>query len=466
MIPFIICSGVFLLIYSTLLAKERMFAFNRLYLLLTLALSLIIPYISLEFVVNQKYNTIPNATQWIEQATSPLTKTAYLEPKQQLNYWAILYGMVTTLLVFRFAISLRRILLLIKKNEKITTSGTTFVLLHDSISPASFFHYVFVNKADYLENKIPQEVLFHEKEHGRLKHTLDILLLEIVQIVAWFNPFVYLYKQAIQLNHEFEVDQKVVRYYGSAKHYQYLLINQAADSSKLIHSFNFIHIKKRILMITRNSQPSVVFAKAILSTSIVLAVSFLFTEKSFAQEIKKQAEKAVPIQMRTLELTSKDLDEFDVIATKALTHSSKNNEYQFTEDEVNAMGDIYMKMSNEEKSKQKLTLLPRDNSIYTAKKPTPEEFENFKNPKLYGVWIDGKRIKNQELSKYQVSDFAHFWTSNLSKTAKHYGQYKYHLELFTPKEFEKNGMQWENDKRRYVIFYKPYFYKLVKQKIS
>ncbi len=466
MIPFIICSGVFLLIYYALLVKEKMFVFNRMYLLLALGLSLVIPYISFDFTERREYQHIPNATQWIEQATYPLSmpNAVYVEPIQQVNYWVVLYWAVTAVLLVRFSLNLKSILLLIYKNEKITSGKTTFVLLKSYTSSSSFLHYVFVNKTDYLENKIPEEVLFHEKRHGLLKHTIDTLILEIAQVFAWFNPFVYLYKRAGQLNHEFEVDEKVVRHFGSASRYQYLLINQAANSSKLIHSFNFVHIKKRILMITRNSHPLIVFVKALLSTTFVLVVSFLFTEKSFAQNIAQQTQKAVPVQMKTLELTNEDLAEFKALEAKALTHSTKGKEYKFTSDETNRMGDIYIKMSKEEQEAQKITLMPNKRGYAKPQLPTKEQFEAFKDPKMYGVWLDGKRIKNDDLNKYKNTDFSGVFESILLKNAAHYGQYKYHLALTTHETFKREQAEARKDPSHYIIWYKEEYFKQIRKK--
>lgn len=159
---------------------------------------------------------------------------------------------------------------------------------------------------------------------------------------------------------------------------------------------------------------------------------FLFAEKTFAQQ-KTNPIAQVLLTQKANAPTGQE--EFDQTASKALTHSVKGKEYLFTPAETNRMGDLYLQMTEEEKAGQKLTLMPRKRGLQKANPPTREQFESFKDSKMYGVWIDGERVPNHVLNTYKHTDFANFWQSALLKTAAHYGQYKYHLSLSTPSDY-------------------------------
>ena len=80
---------------------------------------------------------------------------------------------------------------------------------------------------------MPSELIAHEKAHLDQKHTLDVLFVEILQIVFWFNPLLLFYKRAIKLNHEFLADQAVNAQFQSVKNYQNLLLAFAVDKSTI-----------------------------------------------------------------------------------------------------------------------------------------------------------------------------------------------------------------------------------------
>lgn len=327
--------------------------------------------------------------------------------------------------------------------------------------------YILVNKEAWQAGRIDKEILYHEYLHGKLFHSVDILLVELVQIFCWFNPVLYFYKRAIALNHEFEADDRVLKFFNDRGKYQYLLIHHSFIPARgLCHSFNFIHLKKRIRMISSKPNSVLIQLKIALAVIFTGGTIFLFGEKTFAQQSSNRISQVLPVQ-KANELSAKtDLEEFDKLASKTLTHSTKGKPYKFTPAETNRLGDIYSQMTEEEKAKQKLSLLPKSQDMYKATPPSKEQFESFKDSKMYGVWLDGKRVPNHLLNKYQHTDFANFSQSILFKNAVHYGQYKYHLSLSTHAAFQAYMNEAKKDTSRYIIGYKKDFYPQIREKIS
>ena len=203
-----------------------------------------------------------------------------------------------------------------------------------------------------------------------------------------------------------------------------------------------------------SAKPNSVLIPIKIASAVIFIGSmvFLFGEKTFAQQ---PTNRVLPVQKTNeTDSTKTGPEKFDKLASKVLTHSVKGKEYRFTTAEANQLGDLYMQLTQEEKAKQKLTLMPRKHDWSKANPPSKEQFESFKDPKMYGVWLDGKRVPNSVLSKYKHTDFANFWQSGLSKNAAHYGQYKYHLELSTPATFQAYVDEVKKDTSRYVVWYK------------
>jgi bla regulator protein BlaR1 len=124
--------------------------------------------------------------------------------------------------------NLLNILKKIKKNTKKTYQKSILILVDFHILSHTFWNYIFINKSDYENQKIEQELFTHELTHVAQKHTIDVLILEVIQIVFWINPFFILLKKAVQLNHEFLADERVINQHKNTFQYQHLLLNSAA----------------------------------------------------------------------------------------------------------------------------------------------------------------------------------------------------------------------------------------------
>ncbi len=314
MIGFLIKSSLCLIlllgIYNFFLEKEKMSIFNRFYLLGSLIISFAIPFVKFELHQDfVQHNLLPDAIQTIQG------NTIIIDQKSN-NFSIILwtfYGIITTFFVIRFGKNIYEFIAKIKTNPKEKFENSTLVLVAEKILPHTFLNYIFINRNDYETRNIEEELYTHELTHVRQKHTVDVLFIEILKTIFWFNPILIFYKKAIQLNHEFLADEKVVTYYNNVPFYQSLLLEKASWNSNfyLASNLNFLVTKKRLIMMTKTTSKS----RALLKKLAVLPVlaGLIFISCSGESTEKKSDEKIVVSSWET----AKTLSSSEKITTDA-----------------------------------------------------------------------------------------------------------------------------------------------------
>jgi len=458
MIPYIIksilCSGLFLLAYKALLEKERMHQFNRLYLLTSLIFAFVIPLISFSTVSPflpeiegaLTTNTILTDIGNVQQNPLPAGNGNYTSP----ILFAV-YGIITSLLIFKFTINLRTIFLKARNNPTIKNKNSTIVLIAEDLTPHSFLNYIFINRNDYNNGCIEQEILVHELTHVKQKHSFDILLIEVVQLAFWFNPFIFLYKKALQLNHEFLADEAVINTCSDTAAYQYLLIEKANKQSSpdLTSQFNYSITKKRLIMMTRTKSFRSALCRKIAIVPILAISIFIFSTKTLAQEsVSAPVPKQAP---STQEGVSKELlNEYDQIVNKYTTKSSKGYPVfgRFSDADESRLETIFSLMSKEQQAKQIVVFIDVAPPLPRVV-PTKEQVASWKNAKIYGVWINDKRVSNAQLNSYSNSDFAQVLVSKLGKNTVNYGKHYYQVDLMTMDHYNLYYKQTIESKRKH-----------------
>jgi bla regulator protein blaR1 len=441
----ILCSALFLLGYLLIFQKEKTLRFNRFYLIISLLASLIIPFLSFEIgqetpIANAEevFGPIQHFTQVLIQPQAVSTIESVEENFSWESLFILIYSLVTGILLIRF---LRNIFILfqeINKSEKVTLETMTIVLLERKMIPHSFMNYVFLNKTEYQNGAIEDEILLHESTHVRQRHSLDIIGLELTSIAFWFNPVLIFYKKAIQLNHEFLADEAVLNTYQNTANYQYLLIEKASqlNSFSFTSSFNFSITKQRLIMMTKSTSRTKAMLLTMTFVPLFLGAIALFSTKIIAQ-------KGIPTTAKTVAtkdgVSDKLLAEYKAIIEKhrgALTKKSIWLEKIFSKDERFHLQKIFLAMNKEQQEQQSIIfhrLKPYDKIV-----PSEKEFEAFKDPKKYGVWIDWKKIDNSQLDKYKPTDFSNFGISKLFGKAKVGRIYGYQLDMLTVAGYEKH----------------------------
>ena len=180
-----------------------------------------------------------------------------------------LIGAIGAALVFLF--KLGRIVNIIIRSPKKKMQGFTAVFTGKEHGPYSFFNYAFFTDED-----VSPEIVRHEKSHIEHHHSADIIFVELIMILQWFNPFIYLYKRELQSLHEYMADHDVVATGVDKKNYMMLILQQctAVDFSGMSNNFSLILTKKRIKMITQNKKTKGVIVKALLTLPVFALLLF------------------------------------------------------------------------------------------------------------------------------------------------------------------------------------------------
>lgn len=427
-----LCLAILLAFYHLVLEREKMHQFNRFYLLGSVLFSFLAPlYIIYVEPGPEVLTNTSTADILIDTSTQEATTTTNaIDYTQYLWY---LYIAISVLLSVRFVKSLTDLLLKIRKNTVIPYQKAKIVLVNDKILPHTFWNYIFINKEEYEAQKIEKELFTHELTHVTQRHTLDVLLIEALQIVLWFNPFFYPLKKAIQLNHEFLADDKVIASHQNISQYQYLLLDKAAWKNKyyLASNLNYSLTKKRLLMMKTPNSSVAILLKKLAIVPLLSGLVFCFAERVEAQTKKKKPE----VIEVNLELTKAEMQEY----TSLLQVLDKKKVYKYKD--IVRMRDLYDRMSAAQKESVKSyrdILPPPPPAKLVEKKISAKKYEALKNKKKYAVWIDGKSVDNKELNKYSHTDFVSYMESFVYKNArsKKYPQ-EYQFTLFTKPHFEK-----------------------------
>lgn len=275
--------GVLLLAYHFLLEKEKMHQFNRFYLLFSLVFSFVIPFITIEVIqkiatpIIQKNSPI----QINKESIVFVSETNYLP----IILWSI-YGLVTLFLTIRFVRNIMKIITKKNSNTRIEYKNAQLVLLKEEVLPHTFLNYIFMSEMDYNNQKIEAELFSHELTHVSQKHTFDVLFIEFLKTIFWFNPIFIFYKKAIQLNHEFLADEKVVNYYNNIPFYQNLLLSKANENQPfyLASNLNYLLTKKRLIMMTKTTSKKRALLKKATLIPLLMSLVFSICTKVVGQE--------------------------------------------------------------------------------------------------------------------------------------------------------------------------------------
>jgi len=278
MITFVIKSAICLTVlygfYHLFLRNIKVFNFNRYYLLFSLIFSIAISSIPISINLNLPFSLgfLNNPDKFVP------AQNAIAQPAHVLTFQNILifiYFIVTSTLLFRFALNIFKIIKLIRTSSLMINGKTQIVLVDNKITPYSFFRYIFVYRSDYLEGKIEEGLLIHEQTHCIQYHSVDILIIEFVKILLWFNPFIWLFGSAIKLNHEYLADSKVLANHELTE-YQKTLINIVFRNNTitLASNFNYSLTRKRLLMMKKkNSKTN--FIRIILAIPLFLLLGLV-----------------------------------------------------------------------------------------------------------------------------------------------------------------------------------------------
>ncbi|MFL0353853.1 M56 family metallopeptidase [Xanthomarina sp. GH4-25] len=338
------CLAIFLLFYKLFLEKENMHVFKRFYLLTSILISIIIPFITFtQFVdIPVKLNDLV-----INKTTNPITIQEESVNYLHLILWSI-YVVGVLIFSLKFIFNLYNISKKIKRNPNLKTQKSIHVLLEELIVPHTFLSYIFLNKTHFETQQIPEEVLIHEEAHVIQKHSLDILFIELFQIVFWFNPLIYLHKKAIKLNHEFLADLEVIEKGVTLSKYQQILLAFSSNAlePQLATAMNYSSIKKRFTVMKTQTSKTGIWLRSIVLLPILAVLTYSFSTKKV---IQKETEPYSEIVNETQQKASlEELAEYNKLAK--YYNSQPENKRLVKFNDLERMEYIFKKMSEEQKA--------------------------------------------------------------------------------------------------------------------
>lgn len=440
-----------------------MFVFNRFFLLGSLVFSLMIPLINLPPIFPTLNSSGQNAGVEIQQTflkaviqpsdeKNPVIAPNSVQPKheKQVVDWSwflvsvYLIGLV--FFIMRFIFQIFSLSGLVKKGAVIQKERYRLVLIGLETMPFTFLDYLFVNEITYLTDGLEQEILQHELTHIKEKHSIDILFVEALKIIFWFNPIFLFYKKAIQLNHEFLADREVVACSDDVLPYQKLLISKVLGKEfvyNLSSPINYSVTKNRLIMMkkTTSKQKSFLLRISLIPLFGFLLGSFSQTTASQSNNLFSQGYPVKDFESYIQEALSEEsdfvvaLEKLDIEGAKAaylkLTEDEKAKVTEFPILEDSALTYLIGLQNAKDSIKVRINFSPPP-----KKMSIPDEvWTNWIKSKNVEVILDDKNEDISILSNYSQNDFALYEVRGIEKK-KFLKPEKYQLTLTTHKLFE------------------------------
>ena len=312
--------AIFYMFYRLMLSRETFHRVNRLTLLLTATASFVLPL------------CIITLHKTVRMEASPMVSVGNLQMEVAADagpeWWQVLLpaifiiGVVATLV--HTLMSMFRILMLIKRSEKHPQPDgiTICVTSNDQIQPFSWMRYIVMSRRDYEDGN--PAILAHERGHIRLRHSWDLLLVDTLTALQWFNPAMWMLRQDLRAIHEYEADGEVLSLGINARQYQYLLITKAAGIGgySLANGISHSTLKNRInMMLHKKSERRSLLKLLALIPIVGLALAlnartvtdYVYDEPQKQQPVKK-GKKAGTIKVNGQEI--KVVEQDDIVTVE------------------------------------------------------------------------------------------------------------------------------------------------------
>lgn len=456
-----ICLILFYLGFKALLSNDTFFRFNRWVLLGGIGICMLLPVIKIQtsepLLIQQPIIHLEKMIAGEETVAihlpdnnsgvdiTPVTGPARMIDWGQiiaLLYWAgVVFCLMTTLLSFR------KMFVLIRSGRKLQQGRYTLIIVPSCVSPFSWGRYIILSEEDY--EKYPDEILTHEMMHLKSHHSIDLLFMECILWLHWFNPAIWLLKRELKDIHEYQADKGVLTLGIDATKYQLLLVKKAVGSSlyTLANSFNHSKIKKRITMMLKGKSNNWARLKLLLLVPVGLIVLNAFARP----EVNRQLETLV--QSKDKETPPEEQQDMKSFFKTELDSYMKKVEpqTQFEPDEIIA----FMKKNTEPKdlfiNAKGDVLLNNDFANYKEKEQfltkLQDLFEKSKKPVSFYFLID---INTPEEATEAV---LHLVKEAFDKRQKVVGVDKAPFLLFEDARNNKNFPGKEQEKKQDVAYY-------------
>ena len=316
--------ALFYAFYRLFFHKDTFFHWRRIALLCFFAISLLYPLLNIEGWIKAHEPMVAMADLY---ATIILPEQVVTIPQETEINWqeliklltGIIYWSGVLLLTARFFLQLGSIMRLHFQCSKSQLKGVRVHLLKKEAGPFSFFHWIFINPIQYSDKEI-DEILIHEQTHVRELHSLDIILVQLVILLCWFNPFSWLIRSEIRMNHEYLADKQVVTSGYDKKSYQYHLLgikHTSLAAANFYNNFSVLPLKKRIKMLNRKRTHNIMVGKYLMFIPVA-ALLLLFSNcaNKKTDKVQSDTEKADTVVAAEPDKTAEPQVEVAITETK------------------------------------------------------------------------------------------------------------------------------------------------------
>lgn len=272
--------------YFVFLKDVTLFRLNRFYLLSAIVLPVVFPLINLSLPTSE---ILPNITVLLDEVTigiQPVQTAA-----TTLSLWQYIYIAVVSILALRMIIGLRCIISLFKKAQKYNIDGTVLYVSTQNVNPFSVFQRIVVSQETYSDQTAMSNILIHEQAHVNQHHGIDVFISEIVCILFWFNPVVWLLKKELKSTHEYLADEKVLEHdLDLAKYFMLMLDNIVGRNVGLANNFNQSLNLKRMKMMKKKRSSRFTKLACSVAVPLMFGATILLTSQCTSQENEALAE--------------------------------------------------------------------------------------------------------------------------------------------------------------------------------
>ncbi len=277
--------AAFWLCWRLLLQKDTFHRLNRAVLLGTAAAALVLPLcvITIDKTIEvQPMESVPMPATTVPDAWWPPVLLA-------------LYFAGAAVVLVRLLLSMLRIRKLVRGSEQRPQADGTVLCINDSVhAPFSWMKWIVLSREDLASPAI----LSHEKAHVALRHSQDLLFIDLVTVIQWFNPAIWLLRQDLRALHEYEADAKVLEEGADAREYQYLLVRKAVagEHFSVANSFSHSTLKGRITMMCKHPSRRAGAWKTLFILPLVALTLTLSARTRYTYVGKKQDSSYLPFR--------------------------------------------------------------------------------------------------------------------------------------------------------------------------
>ena len=307
---------LFYIVYWIFLRKETFYTANRWFLLTALLTAVVVPVFPIQYTVFVEAENSKTAIKTISDTFKSIPAVGGSEFENSGFSWqhAIFLVYITGVAIFLLRLISQTLILvhLMIKYQIKSFNGVRIVENEKYGLPFSFFNVIFINPKFHTQDDLP-EILAHEKVHIRENHWFDLLFIELLTVIFWFNPFIWFFERSIKQNHEYLADEGVLAQGHALGRYQALLINQLMGMQiiGITNNLNFALNKTRLKMMTKKKTSAIGRIKFLWALPAIALLLFAFAEPSYrAKNVEPRgSELMIEKNQKTIKIAGLVLDE-------------------------------------------------------------------------------------------------------------------------------------------------------------